>query len=45
MASFEGVLGRDLSNPIPGCAPEAERGVVPVHAVEVFSAEVRVLGL
>lgn len=31
VASFEGVTGRDLSNPIPDYAPGAERGVVPVH--------------
>lgn len=29
--SFEGVLGKDLSNPIPGDAPGSERKVVPVH--------------
>jgi phospholipase C len=26
VASFEGVAGRDLSNPIPSYAPGAERG-------------------
>jgi phospholipase C len=31
VAKFEGVAGRNLSNPIPGDAPEAERGTVPVH--------------
>jgi phospholipase C len=29
--SFEGVVGRNLSNPIPPYAPGAERGTVPVH--------------
>ena len=29
VASFEGVLGKDLSNPIPGYAPGAERGAMP----------------
>ena len=38
MASFERVLGRDLSNPIPGYAPEAERGVMPVHAATSMDA-------
>ena len=38
MASFERVLGRDLSNPIPGYAPAAERGVVPVHAATSMDA-------
>ena len=31
VASFEGVFGRDLSNPIPIYAPGADRGVVPLH--------------
>ena len=31
VASFEGVLGKDLSNPIPGYAPGAERGAMPLH--------------
>jgi phospholipase C len=31
VASFEGVLGKDLSNPIPDYASGTERGVVPVH--------------
>jgi len=30
-SSFEGVSGRNLTNPIPGYADGAERGVVPVH--------------
>ncbi len=34
VARFEGVAGRDLSNPIPDYAPGAERGVVPVHPAE-----------
>lgn len=32
--SFEGVSGRNLSNPIPKYAPDADRGVVPVHPAE-----------
>jgi len=32
--SFEGVAGKDLSNPIPPYAPGSERGVVPVHRAE-----------
>ncbi len=31
VASFEGVAGSDLSNPIPSYAPGAERGAVPLH--------------
>jgi phospholipase C len=34
VASFEGVAGRTLSNPIPDYAPDAQRGVVPVHPAE-----------
>jgi phospholipase C len=34
VASFEGVAGRDLVNPIPEDAPGAERRVVPVHPAE-----------
>jgi phospholipase C len=34
VASFEGVAGRTLSNPIPDYAPDAHRGVVPVHPAE-----------
>jgi phospholipase C len=29
--AFEGVAGRNLSNPIPSDAPGAERNVVPLH--------------
>jgi phospholipase C len=36
--SFEGVLGKDLSNPIPSYAPDAERGVVPVHVAASMDA-------
>jgi len=32
--SFEGVAGRNLTNPIPEYAPDADRGVVPVHPAE-----------
>src|SRR5262245_13365498 len=32
--SFEGVAGRNLSNPIPDYAPDADREVVPVHPAE-----------
>ena len=32
--SFEGVYGKNLSNPIPSDAPGAERGTVPVHPAE-----------
>jgi phospholipase C len=38
VASFEGVAGRDLSNPIPSYAPGAERGVVPVHVATSMDA-------
>lgn len=38
VASFEGVAGRDLSNPIPSYAPDAERGVVPVHVATSMDA-------
>ena len=34
VAFFEGVAGRTLSNPIPDYAPDAHRGVVPVHPAE-----------
>ena len=34
VASFEGVAGRNLSNPIPDYAPDAQRGVIPVHPAE-----------
>src|SRR6266567_4226415 len=34
VASFEGVGGRDLSNPIPDYAPGCERGVFSVHPAE-----------
>ena len=36
--SFDGVIGRDLSNPIPSYAPEAERGVVPLHVATSMDA-------
>ena len=36
--AFEGVIGRDLSNPIPSYAPGAERGVVPVHVATSMDA-------
>ena len=36
--SFEGVAGRELSNPIPSYAPDAERGVVPVHVATSMDA-------
>ena len=38
VASFEGVIGKDLSNPIPSYAPGAERGVVPVHVATSMDA-------
>ncbi len=38
VASFEGVIGRDLSNPIPSYAPGAGRGVVPVHVATSMDA-------
>jgi hypothetical protein len=38
VASFEGVLGKDLSNPIPSYAPDAERGVVPIHVATSLDA-------
>lgn len=38
VASFEGVLGKDLSNPIPSYAPGAERGVVPYHVATSMDA-------
>jgi phospholipase C len=38
VASFEGVAGRELSNPIPSYAPGAERGVVPVHVATSMDA-------
>jgi len=38
MPSFEGVVGRNLSNPIPAYAPGAERGTVPVHPSEVMDS-------
>ncbi|GAA1363035.1 alkaline phosphatase family protein [Catellatospora chokoriensis] len=38
VASFEGVAGRDLANPIPSYAPGAERGVVPVHVATSMDA-------
>jgi len=34
VASFEGVVGRSLSNPIPEYAPDAHREVVSVHHAE-----------
>jgi phospholipase C len=34
VASFEGVAGHNLSNPIPDYVPDAHRGVVPVHPAE-----------
>ena len=36
--SFEGVIGRDLSNPIPSYAPGADRGVVPLHVATSMDA-------
>jgi phospholipase C len=36
--SFEGVAGRELSNPIPSYAPGAERGVVPVQVATSMDA-------
>ena len=36
--SFEGVIGKDLSNPIPSYAPGAERGVVPLHVATSMNA-------
>ncbi len=42
VAAFEGVAGRDLSNPIPSYAPGAERGTVPVHvATSSLPASIR----
>ncbi len=38
VASFEGVIGKDLSNPIPSYAPGAERGVVPLHVATSMDA-------
>ena len=38
VASFEGVVGKDLSNPIPSYAPGAERGVVPLHVATSMDA-------
>ena len=38
VASFEGVAGRELSNPIPSYAPGAERGVVPLHVATSMDA-------
>jgi phospholipase C len=38
VASFEGVAGRELSNPIPSYAPDAERGAVPVHVATSMDA-------
>ena len=38
MPSFEGVIGKDLSNPIPSYAPGAERGVVPLHVATSMDA-------
>src|SRR5208282_3430496 len=38
MPAFEGVVGRNLSNPIPPYAPGAERGSVPVHASEIMDS-------
>ena len=38
VADFEGVAGRDLSNPIPSYAPDAERGTVPVHVAPTTPA-------
>lgn len=38
VASFEGVLGKDLSNPIPEWAPGAERGVVPAQKARSMDA-------
>jgi hypothetical protein len=38
VASFEGVIGKDLSNPIPGYAPGAERGVVSLHVATSMDA-------
>ena len=38
VAAFEGVAGRDLSNPIPSYAPGAERGAVPVHVATSMDA-------
>lgn len=34
--SFDGVLGKDLSNPIPPDAPDADRKIVPVQISEVM---------
>ena len=38
VAAFEGVAGRDLSNPTPSYAPDAERGAVPVHVATSMDA-------
>jgi phospholipase C len=38
VASFEGLAGRDLSNPIPDYAPDADRRTVPVHASDVMDS-------
>ncbi|MFI7067345.1 hypothetical protein ACIBL3_40575 [Kribbella sp. NPDC050124] len=38
MASFEGVLGKEFSNPIPSYAPGAGRGVVPHHVATPMDA-------
>ena len=36
--SFEGVIGKNLSNPIPSYAPGADRGVVPLHVATSMDA-------
>jgi len=38
VASFEGVVGRNLTNPIPAYAPGADRGSVPVHTSLVMDS-------
>ena len=44
VASFEGVIGKDLSNPIPSYAPGAERGVVPLHVARPLTRGIRTRG-
>jgi len=38
VAAFDGVIGKDLSNPIPDYAPGAERGTVPLHVATSMDA-------
>ena len=38
IASFEGVIGKDIWNPIPCYTPGAERGVVPLHVATSIDA-------